>query len=114
MATKTIPQLAANTAPSAAALVEVSDAGVSGKSTTPQIVLSGTAAIADDRIIANTSGGSAKPVANTGTAVLDACFGATKGQILVRNATVWTVLAPGVDGQVLTMVSGEPAWADLP
>lgn len=53
------------------------------------------------------------PVANGGTgqtsitATLDAAFGSTQGNVLYRNATVWTVLAPGSSGQLLS--SGGPA-----
>jgi hypothetical protein len=35
------------------------------------------------------------------SAAVDAAFGNTQGDILVRNATVWTVLGPGTAGQVL-------------
>lgn len=42
----------------------------------------------------------ADPTFQTISALLDN-LGATQGQILYRNATVWTVLAPGSSGQVL-------------
>ncbi len=40
-------------------------------------------------------------------------LGATRGSILYRNATVWTALAPGTSGQVLTTggAGADPAWA---
>ncbi len=148
----TIPDLTANTTPATTALVEVSDAGASGKTTLAQaltaalatktantvlagpttgaaaapafralvvadvptaIPLANIATFADLRVLANVSGGSAIPAANTVTAILDACLGSTKGQILYRDATVWTVLAPGPDGKFLKMVSGVPAWGDV-
>ncbi|MGH6631732.1 MAG: hypothetical protein ACREB0_00105 [Sphingopyxis sp.] len=46
--------------------------------------------------------------------VLDMLGAAADGAVLVKVAGVWTPLAPGADDQVLTMVSGAPAWADLP
>lgn len=46
------------------------------------------------------------------SAALDKLFGTTQGAIIYRNATVWTVLAPGSSGQVLTCqgVSANPHW----
>ena len=38
-------------------------------------------------------------------------IGATPGDMLVRGATDWIALAPGPDGDVLTMASGAPGWA---
>jgi hypothetical protein len=48
--------------------------------------------------LVNTTGGSAAPVATTLSAWMDAALGSTRGDILYRNATVWTVLAPGTAG----------------
>lgn len=49
---------------------------------------------------------------STFTALMDAGVGSTQGNIAYRNATVWTVLAPGTDGQVLqTKGAGQnPIW----
>lgn len=69
------------------------------------------AAIADHTVLANISGGSAAPISNTVTALLDNALGSTQGNILYRNATVWTVLAPGTNGQVLTQGASTPSWA---
>lgn len=73
----------------------------------------GLGSIADDRIIANISGGAAVPTANTLTAIIDACIGSTQGNILYRNNTGWVVLAPGTAGHVLTTggAAANPAWA---
>lgn len=60
------------------------------------------AAIATARIMANISGGSLAPAANTLTAILDNILGTTQGTLLYRNATVWTTLAVGSSGQPLT------------
>lgn len=72
----------------------------------------GLASIADLRLLANISGGSTFPSANTLTAIIDACIGSTQGNILYRNATVWTVLAPGTSGQLLQTggAAANPSW----
>ncbi len=48
------------------------------------------------------------------SAQIDAAFGGTQGDILYRNATVWTVLAPGTAGQILQTngAAANPAWVD--
>lgn len=69
------------------------------------------AAIATLNILSNITGGSASPIANTLTATIDAAIGNTQGNILYRNATVWTVLAPGSTDQILQFGSGTaPIW----
>ena len=74
------------------------------------------AAIADARLLANVSGSSAAPVAASLTAMLDYSIGATQGQILYRSGSAWSVLAPGVTGQVLTTggAAANPSWANAP
>lgn len=58
--------------------------------------------INNNYLFANISGGSASPYGVSGTAYLDSTFGSTQGNILYRNASTWTVLPPGTNGQVLT------------
>ena len=72
----------------------------------------GLATIATGNVLANTSGGSAVPTANTPTKVLDV-IGATEGDVLYRGASVWTALAPGTNGQFLqtTGAGSTPQWA---
>ena len=72
----------------------------------------GLAPIASHDILANITGGSAAPIANTLTATIDAAIGSTQGNILYRNSTVWTVLAPGTSGQLLSTggAAANPAW----
>src|SRR6185312_13441182 len=79
------------------------------------ITLTGTvslASITSHTLLANITGGSAAPIPNTPTSVLDT-IGATQGDILYRNASNWTVLAPGSSGQILTSggPSANPAWS---
>lgn len=69
------------------------------------------AAITSLDILANITGGSAAPIPNTMTAILDATLGSTQGDILYRGASVWQVLAPGTNGQVLTQGASTPSWA---
>lgn len=69
----------------------------------------GLASIANGTLLANVSGGSTFPTANTPSSVLDV-IGSTQGNILYRGASNWSVLAPGTNGQVLTMGASTPAW----
>ena len=69
------------------------------------------ASIANHEILANISGGSATPIANTMTAILDDTMGSTQGNILYRGASNWLVLPPGTNGQVLTQGASTPSWA---
>lgn len=68
--------------------------------------------ISNHDILANISGGSAAPIPNTMTAILDDTLGSTQGNILYRGASVWQVLAPGTNGQVLTQGASTPAWSN--
>jgi len=72
--------------------------------------------VANLSMLANTSGGSAAPVATTASLYFDSVFGATQGALLYRNATSWVILAPGTSGQVLTTAgaAANPAWAAVP
>lgn len=67
----------------------------------------------NNTIKSNISGISAAPVDNTLTAIIDSAIGSTQGNTLYRNATIWTVLAPGTAGQVLTTggAAADPSWA---
>lgn len=76
------------------------------------IVTTGTvslANIANGTVLANTSGGAGVPIATIPSVVLDV-IGSTTGNILYRAVGGWQVLAPGTNGQVLTMGATTPAW----
>lgn len=47
------------------------------------------------------------------TSIMDSVFGNTQGDILYRNATVWTVLSPGTSGNFLQTqgAAANPIWA---
>jgi hypothetical protein len=80
------------------------------------ITASGTialAAVSTLTLLANSTGGSAVPTANTLTAYLDAVFGTTQGSVLYRGASAWAELGPGTSGQFLeTQGAGaNPQWA---
>lgn len=72
----------------------------------------GLATIADARVLANISGGSAVPSANTVTGIIDT-IGATQGQVLYRGASAWSALATGTSGFFLKTsgASANPSWA---
>lgn len=78
------------------------------------ITVSGTlslASITAGSVLANVTGGSAVPIANTPSSVLD-LIGSGTGSVLYRAAggTGWQALAAGTNGQVLTMGASTPAW----
>lgn len=79
------------------------------------VTLAKLATQADATVLANVSGGAAVPSAVTYSAMFDDAFGATQGQIVYRNATVWTVLTPGTSGQYLQTLgaAANPAWATV-
>jgi hypothetical protein len=54
-------------------------------------------------------------VCDTLSAMMDSAYGSAQGDILYRNATVWTVLTPGTSGQALTTqgASANPQWATV-
>lgn len=81
------------------------------------ITLTGTislASISSNTLLANVTGGSAAPIQNTPSAVLDT-IGSTQGDILYRSASGWAALAPGSNGQILTSggASANPAWSPV-
>lgn len=73
-----------------------------------QVTIAGTTG----QVLAATT--SAAPSFQSISAVLDN-LGATQGQLLYRNATVWTVLPVGTDGQVLATqgAGANPHWLDV-
>jgi hypothetical protein len=73
----------------------------------------GLATIANNDILANISGGTAVPSANTLTATIDSAIGNVQGDILYRNSSGWVVLAPGTSGQFLETqgAAANPIWA---
>jgi hypothetical protein len=75
----------------------------------------GLASIADGDVLANISGASAAPVANTVSAVLDHVLGSAQGDILYRGASAWSALAPGTSGNVLKTggASANPSWGTV-
>jgi hypothetical protein len=85
--------------------------GITGGTITTTGTLS-LAAIATNRLLANPTGGTATPVPTTVTALFDSVFGATQGDILYRNGTNWTTLAPSTLGYVLQTggAGGNPSW----
>lgn len=73
------------------------------------------ASIANNTILANISGSSAAPSANTLTSILDSAIGSAQGSILFRGVSYWEPFLPGSAGQVLASggVGANPAWLTL-
>ena len=79
------------------------------------ITISGTvalASVANGTVLANVSGISAAPSANTPSAVLDV-IGSTRGSVLYRGAAGWAALGPGTVNYALTSggAGADPVWA---
>lgn len=70
--------------------------------------------ISNSSVLGNNSGGSSVPSALSATNVLD-FIATTQGDILYRNASIWTALAPGTNGQVLTSggAAANPTWTTV-
>jgi hypothetical protein len=76
----------------------------------------GLAAIANNTLLANISGGSLFPSSTTLTGLIDSAISNVQGDILYRNATTWVVLPPGTAGQVLSTggAAANPSWINAP
>lgn len=79
---------------------------------TGSISLSKLADVATDTVLGRTASGTGAVSALGATDVLD-MLGSTQGNVLYRNGSVWTVLAPGTSGQVLQTggAGANPSWA---
>lgn len=70
--------------------------------------------IPNNSVLANISGSSAPPTNPSVTQLLDSALGNTQGNIIYRNATDWTVLAPGTVGTLLqSNGAANPSWTTL-
>ena len=63
----------------------------------------------------NKTGSAAAPTDESLSAFLDAEVGSTQGQIMYRNASVWTPLSAGTAGQILKTggAAANPSWASI-
>ena len=70
--------------------------------------------ISSNSVLGNNSGGSSIPSGLTASQVFD-FIGSTQGDVLYRNGSVWTVLPPGTNGQVLTTAgaAANPSWTTV-
>lgn len=77
------------------------------------IVLSKLATQAANTIVANVTGSTAVPTAQSLSAVLDMVGSAARGDILYRGASTWTRLGAGTSGNFLRTngVGADPSWA---
>lgn len=78
------------------------------------VTLGKMANLAANSVIGNNTGSAATPVALSPSQVLDV-IGSTRGQVLYRGASNWSVLAVGTSGQVLTTggAGADPSWATV-
>lgn len=76
--------------------------------------LSQLPSISNSSVLGNNSGGTAVPSALSASNVLD-FIDTTQGDVLYRNGTIWTVLPPGTNGQILTTggPAANPAWTTV-
>jgi hypothetical protein len=102
----TAPSTAAGTITNVTAGTGIAGGGASGAVTVS------LASVADLRVLANVSGGSAAPSANTLTAILDAIMSSTQGAVLYRGAALWSALGIGTVGQYLYAggAATNPSW----
>lgn len=78
-----------------------------------QAIINTLPAIPNNTVFANISGITAAPTGVLVSALFDAVFGSTQGEILFRSNTGWQVLTPGTAGQVLESggTGANPSWA---
>ncbi len=87
--------------------------GITGGGTSGSVTV-GLATIANNSILANTSGLTAAPVATTLSTLLDT-VGSSQGSVLYRGAAGWSVLTPGTSGQYLQTqgAAANPQWSTV-
>ncbi len=87
--------------------------GITGGGTSGTVTV-GFANIANNSILANTSGSAGAPVATTLSTLLDT-VGSAQGSVLYRGAAGWSVLAPGTSGQYLQTqgAAANPQWSTV-
>lgn len=102
-------------------LTQISTSGVVSSAQPSFANLSGNASLAqlpligNNTILSNISGGSATPLANSISSIIDSSIASTQGDILYRNGTIWTSLPPGTSGQVLSTggAAANPSWTTV-
>ncbi|HEX2634817.1 MAG TPA: hypothetical protein VHM22_18590 [Bradyrhizobium sp.] len=92
---RTLAELGAGTV----GLIETSN-GISGGPITVSGMLS-LSQIGARELLANVTGGPASPAGASLSAVIDAALGTTRGALIRRDASGWSLLNPGTDGQYL-------------
>src|SRR5215469_999917 len=93
--------------------VPIVQGGLNVKTTTSAISILGVGNITNNTILANISGSLNPAAANTLSAILDAILGSTRGSVIYRGASSWTVLLPGTSGFFLQTggAGADPLWA---
>jgi hypothetical protein len=114
-ATRTVSLDGASTLNTDHATVSVTaGTGLTGGGTIAATRTISLAPVADKSILANVSGSSAAPSAQSLSAILDAAIGTTRGMIAVRGASSWQALAVGASGRFLKSDGTDPSWAVIP
>ena len=77
-----------------------------------QGIIHTSTSISNNQVMANISGSSTSAYGVGVSALLDSVFGTTQGDILYRGSSLWSALAPGTSGYVLTTqgASANPQW----
>lgn len=70
--------------------------------------------IGSGTILSNITGATAPPAANSISSVFD-FIGSTRGSLLYRGVTGWSILTPGTSGQILTAngAGADPSWGNV-
>jgi microcystin-dependent protein len=92
-----------------------SDAVTTIKILNNAVTLAKMATQAADTILANNTGSTAVPSAVGLSAIMDRVLGSTRGSIVYRGASTWSVLTPGTSGQKLQTngAGADPSWATV-
>lgn len=74
----------------------------------------GLSAISTLTGLVNTTGGSAVPTSTTLTSWIDSALGSTRGNIIYRNSSVWTILSPSTAGFSLQTggIGADPSYSN--
>lgn len=80
-----------------------------------QSIVNSLPQIANNQVFGNISGTTNTPTGIGVSALLDSVFGGTQGGVLYRGGSLWTLLIPGANGQVLTSqgASANPQWTSI-
>lgn len=78
-----------------------------------QSIVNALPQIGNNQVFGNISGMTATPVGVGLSSMIDGAIGSTQGDILYRSGSLWSVLPPGTNNQVLTThgAAANPTWS---